>query len=120
VVLKGDFVNQISDTAVDPHMKHASELPNMSSTMHLYHEWRGSAARQGRYGMELSRRRVSAGNCRRRSRSRQPNTIVNWARSYRDDPRPRSAGCAYVNFMMEDGEDREKAAYRDKYSAWPQ
>jgi hypothetical protein len=43
-------------------------------------------------------------------------TIVRWARNYFDDLHPYSAGGAYVNFMMEEGEDRVRATYRDNYS----
>ncbi len=41
--------------------------------------------------------------------------IIGWAREYWDDLHPLSAGGAYVNFMMEEGEDRVKASYRDNY-----
>jgi hypothetical protein len=38
-----------------------------------------------------------------------------WARKYWDDLHTYSAGGAYVNFMMEEGEERVKASYRDNY-----
>jgi Berberine and berberine like len=41
--------------------------------------------------------------------------IVDWVRKYWDDLHPYSAGGAYVNFMMEEGEERVKASYRDNY-----
>jgi FAD/FMN-containing dehydrogenase len=41
--------------------------------------------------------------------------IVGWARSYWDALHPYSAGGAYINFMMDEGEERVKASYRDNY-----
>jgi len=41
--------------------------------------------------------------------------IIGWARAYHDVLHPYSAGGAYVNMMMEEGEDRVRAAYRDNY-----
>ena len=37
------------------------------------------------------------------------------ARDYWDVMHPYSAGGAYVNMMMDEGEERVKAAYRDNY-----
>ena len=37
-------------------------------------------------------------------------------RAYFDALHPHSAGGAYVNFMMDEGEDRVKASYRENYS----
>jgi FAD/FMN-containing dehydrogenase len=41
--------------------------------------------------------------------------IIEWARAYWDALHPYSAGGAYVNFMMEEGQDRIKATYGDNY-----
>jgi hypothetical protein len=41
--------------------------------------------------------------------------ITEWAKSYFDALHPYGAGGAYVNFMMEEGEDRVRATYRDNY-----
>ena len=41
--------------------------------------------------------------------------IVEWARQYWDAVHPYSAGGAYVNFMMDEGEERVKASYRENY-----
>ncbi len=39
-----------------------------------------------------------------------------WVRDYWLALHPHSAGGAYVNFMMEDAQDRVQAAYRDNYA----
>jgi FAD/FMN-containing dehydrogenase len=41
--------------------------------------------------------------------------ITNWATDYWSALHPYSAGGAYVNFMMEEGEERIKATYGDNY-----
>jgi FAD/FMN-containing dehydrogenase len=42
--------------------------------------------------------------------------ITEWARAYYDALHPFGAGGAYLNFMMEEGEDRIRATYRDNYA----
>lgn len=41
--------------------------------------------------------------------------ITTWAKEYWEAVHPYSAGGAYVNMMMEEGQDRVKASYRDNY-----
>ena len=41
--------------------------------------------------------------------------ITDWARGYYNALHPFGAGWAYLNFMMEEGEDRIRAAYRGNY-----
>ena len=39
--------------------------------------------------------------------------MIQWARAYWKALHPHSAGGAYVNMMMDEGQDRVQAAYRD-------
>jgi hypothetical protein len=41
--------------------------------------------------------------------------ITDWAKAYYDALHPFGAGGAYVNFMMEEGEERVRATYRENY-----
>ena len=41
--------------------------------------------------------------------------ISQWTRAYWEELHPTSAGGAYVNFMMEEGQDRVQASYRGNY-----
>ena len=41
--------------------------------------------------------------------------ITNWAKQYWEDLHPTSAGGAYVNFMMDEGQDRVRASYLGNY-----
>ena len=42
--------------------------------------------------------------------------ISQWARDYWEELHPTSAGGAYVNFLMNEGQDRVKASYRGNYT----
>ena len=44
-----------------------------------------------------------------------PATIRDWCVGYWDATHPYSAGGAYVNFMMDEGQERVRATYRDNY-----
>lgn len=41
--------------------------------------------------------------------------ITTWAKDYWNALRPYTAGGAYVNFMMEEGQERVQATYRENY-----
>jgi len=41
--------------------------------------------------------------------------ITTWCKEYWEALHPYSAGGAYVNFMMDEGQDRVQAAFRDNY-----
>ena len=113
---KADFVNELSDQAIDLHMKHAERLPSPHSTMHLY-PIDGAAHRMSRGDTAWSFRDANfaevivgvdpdpANNPR----------LIAWARDYWSSLHPLSAGGGYVNMMMDEGEDNVKAAYRDHY-----
>jgi hypothetical protein len=42
-------------------------------------------------------------------------TITNWCKDYFDALHPYSSGGAYVNFMMDEGQERVRASFRDNY-----
>ena len=41
--------------------------------------------------------------------------ITKWTRDFWEATHPHSAGGAYSNFMMEEGQERVKASFRDNY-----
>lgn len=108
---KGDFIKEITDEAVEAH-KHFGEVPTSLSTMHLYpingavhRKTEGSTAwayRDANWSMVIAgvdEDPAKAGD------------ITDWARSYWEAVHPTSAGGAYVNFLMEEGEERVQATY---------
>ncbi|GAC1372907.1 MAG: FAD-binding oxidoreductase [Ktedonobacteraceae bacterium] len=113
---KADFVNELSDEAIRLHIKHGSQLPTMLSTMHLY-PVNGAASRVGRHDTAWSYRDATWAEVIVGVDPDPANKdrISNWARQYWDDLHPHSAGGAYVNFMMDEGQERVKASYRDNY-----
>jgi FAD/FMN-containing dehydrogenase len=42
--------------------------------------------------------------------------ITTWCKDYWEALHPYSAGGAYVNFMMDEGQERIQATYRDNYA----
>lgn len=113
---KGDFVNEISDEAIDLHLQYGSALPTLLSTAHLY-PIDGAAARVGRRTTAFNHRgakwsMVIAGIDPDPANA---GLITDWAREYWQALHPYSAGGAYVNFMMEEGQDRVRQTYRENY-----
>jgi FAD/FMN-containing dehydrogenase len=113
---KADFVRELSDEAIALHTKHGAQLPTMHSGMHLY-PINGAASRvknnatpwcyrdavwaQVMVGVDpdpANKERISA-----------------WAKDYWTALHPYSAGGAYVNFMMEEGDERIRATYGRNY-----
>ncbi|HSF47994.1 MAG TPA: FAD-binding oxidoreductase [Burkholderiales bacterium] len=113
---RGDFVNELSNPAIALHVKHGSDVPTLLSLMHLY-PVDGAAGRAGRNDTAFSFREamwsmVIAGiDSDPANRER----IIAWTKNYWDALHPYSAGGAYVNFMMDEGEARVRATYRDNY-----
>jgi FAD/FMN-containing dehydrogenase len=114
---KADFVKEISDQAVDLHVQYAQQLPTGHSTMHLY-PINGKAHRVGKNDTAWSYRDANFAQVivgvDPDPANKQP--MMKWAQDYWDALHPYSAGGAYVNMMMEEGEERVKAAYRDNYA----
>jgi FAD/FMN-containing dehydrogenase len=113
---KADFVNELSDEAIVLHRKYGSELPTMHSAMHLY-PINGAAHRVGKNDTPWAYRDATWAQVIVGVDPDPANKarIIAWAREYWDALHPFSAGGAYVNFMMEEGEDRVKATYRENY-----
>lgn len=91
-------------------------MPTPQSTMHLYpidgaaHDVPREATawnyREANWGM------VMVGVDRDPAKA---DMLRNWARGYWQDMHPYSSGGAYVNMMMDEGQDRVRAAYGDNY-----
>jgi FAD/FMN-containing dehydrogenase len=113
---KSDFVNEIPDAAVDLHVQFAAELPTWKSTMHLY-PIDGVAGRVPRDATAWNYRDAHWGMVII-GVSRDPadnDRMTAWAREYWSALHPYSAGGAYVNMMMEEGQDRVRACYGEHY-----
>ena len=113
---KADFVKEIPDEAVDIHVAYAEQLPTWKSTMHLY-PIDGVAGRVAKDATAWNYRDAKWGMVMV-GVSPDPadnERMIDWTRSYWSALHPYSAGGAYVNMMMEEGQDRVRAAYGEHY-----
>ncbi len=112
---KADFITELSDEAIEGHMKYA-EVPTLHSTMHLY-PINGAAHRVGKNDTAWSYREANWGMVIAGVDPDPANKerITRWARDYWEVIHPHSAGGAYVNMMMNEGQDRVRDSYRDNY-----
>ena len=113
---KADFVKQLSDEAIALHLEHAAKLPTMHSTMHLY-PVNGAAHKVGNSETPFSYRDAEWSQVIVGVDPDPANSalITGWAKDYYAALHPYGAGGAYVNFMMDEGEDRIRASYRGNY-----
>jgi hypothetical protein len=113
---KADFVKELPTAAIDRNVEYGAKMPTMLSTMHMY-PVDGAASRVGpdetawayrdaRWAQVIVGIDPDPAN---------RDVITEWSKSYFDAIHPYSAGGAYVNFMMDEGDDRVKATYRDHY-----
>ncbi|KTG20243.1 FAD-binding oxidoreductase [Haloferax profundi] len=112
---KGDFVRELTDDAIAEHRRFA-EVPTAKSTMHLYpidgavHDvgsdetaW---AARDANWSMVIAGVDSDPANV---------DEMSDWARDYWDAVHPHTLGGSYINFMMEEGDERIRATYGENY-----
>jgi FAD/FMN-containing dehydrogenase len=114
---RADFFNHYDDKAIDLHVKYGSELPSMFSTMHIY-PINGAVQRVGGQDTAWSYRDANFAQVIVGVDPDPKNNerLAEWAKEYWQALHPYSAGGGYVNMIMDEGEDRVKAAYRDNYA----
>jgi FAD/FMN-containing dehydrogenase len=113
---RADFVKEIPDEAVEIHARFGAEMPTWKSGMHMYpidgaaHDVGSSdtawSYRDARWGSVIVGVDPDPANA---------DLIRQWCVDYFDALHPYSAGGAYVNMMMDEGQDRVRASYRDNY-----
>jgi len=114
---RADFVSELSEEAIARHVEHGSQLPTMQSAMHLY-------------PVDAAVQRVGAGETAFSYRDTRWAEVIfavdadpakadllkSWVVDYWEATHPYSAGGAYVNFMMEEGQERVQASYRGNFA----
>jgi FAD/FMN-containing dehydrogenase len=111
-----DHFVELNDEAINLHLHYAEQLPSVHSTMHLY-PLSGAAQRVGKDATAWSYREANFAQVIvgvDPDPANNPRTIA-WSKAYWGALHPYSAGGAYVNMMMEEGQERVQAAYRDNY-----
>ncbi|MEA2281729.1 MAG: hypothetical protein QOK21_2336 [Solirubrobacteraceae bacterium] len=113
---RADFVKEIPDEAVDIHARFGADLPTMQSTMHMY-PIDGAAHDVAPSDTAFSYRDATWGSVFAGVDHDPANVpaIRSWSIDYNEALRPYSAGGAYVNMMMDEGQERVQASYRDNY-----
>jgi FAD/FMN-containing dehydrogenase len=113
---RGEFFTELSDEAIVMHLRYGPEVPTMHSTMHLY-PIDGAVHRVGRHETAFSYREAnwSAVFVGVDPDPDNNERIIGWAKEYWEAVHPHSGGGAYVNFMMDEGQERVKATYRENF-----
>ncbi|MCL5104378.1 MAG: FAD-binding oxidoreductase [Armatimonadetes bacterium] len=109
---KADFTKDISDDMIPIHLEHGPKLPTLQSTIHIY-PLNGAVQNVGKTETAFTHRDANFTHvlvgC-----SPAPQdvpAITAWVRNYWEALHPHSSGAAYVNFLMEEGQDRVAATY---------
>src|SRR5215204_2604786 len=112
----GDFIDELSDEAIALHVKYGEKTPTMLSTT-LFFPIDGAVQRVGKNETAFSYREATWSATINGVDPDPANNerIISWTKEYFDTLHPYSAGGAYVNFMMDEGQDRIKATYRDNF-----
>ncbi|SPE34002.1 6-Hydroxy-D-nicotine oxidase [Acidobacteriia bacterium SbA2] len=114
---KADFFRELNDRAIDLHVKYGAQLPTMHSTMHIY-PINGAAQKVGTGDTAFNFRDVNFAQVivGVHPDPSQNARMIAWAKDYWLALHAHSAGGAYVNMVMDEGEDLVKAAYGNNYA----
>jgi FAD/FMN-containing dehydrogenase len=114
---RADFAKTFSAEAIAAHLEHAKRAPAGVSQVHMY-PINGAAHRAGPGDTAFSYRDANFAVVIVGVDPDPANTdlITNWCKEYFDATHPFSAGGAYINFMMEEGQERVQASFRDNYA----
>jgi hypothetical protein len=113
---RADFFEEIPDRALERHIEHGTAMPTWKSTMHLY-PIDGAASRVDRDASPWAYRDAKWAEVIVGVDPDPANADVirQWCVDYWEATHPYSMGGAYVNFMMDEGQDRVKATYGGNY-----
>ena len=113
---RADFFNDISKEARAKHFEFGSTIPTPLSQMHLY-PISGAAARVAKDATPWAFRDAKYAGVYVGVDPDPKNAekITSWCKEYWEALHPFSAGGAYLNFIMNEGQDRIKASYRGNY-----
>jgi FAD/FMN-containing dehydrogenase len=112
---RGDFVEELSDAAIDVHVRFHESVPTWKSTMHMY-SIDGAASRVGNDETAWAYRHAKWGQVIAGVDPDPANAgaITEWARAYSDALKPYVLAGGYSNFAM-DEPDRVRGMYGSNY-----
>jgi len=113
---RADFFKELGPEVSAQHLKFGSNIPTPLSQMHLY-PISGAASRVGSEETPWAYRDAKyAGVIVGVSpEPEDANKITKWCKDYWEALHPYSSGGAYSNFMMDEGQERVKASYKQNY-----
>jgi FAD/FMN-containing dehydrogenase len=113
---RADFAKEFSREAIAAHLAHALKSPPGLSQVHIY-PIDGAAHGVDRHDTAFSYRDANFALVIVGVDADPANAgkISKWCKDYFDAVHPFSSGGAYVNFMMDEGQERIKASFRDNY-----
>jgi FAD/FMN-containing dehydrogenase len=113
---KAAFATDLTDGAIEAHLRHGPGLPAVNSTVHLY-PINGACHRVDAEATAFNYRDASYATV---IAGMWPDPAdneanVRWVRDYYDDLAPHSARGGYVNFMAGDDQEKVRDNYRGNY-----
>ena len=113
---RSDVFAEISDAAIEVHRKYGAQLPSGHSTMHLY-PIDGAASRVASDATAFPYRGGGWSGVIVGVDPDPANAqgISQWTRDYWSELHPTSVGGTYVNFLMDEGDERVRASYGGNY-----
>lgn len=113
---RADFFKELGPEIRAQHLKFGSSIPTPLSQMHLY-PISGAASRVGAEETPWAYRDASYSGVIVGVDPDPENApkITDWCKAYWEALHPYSAGGAYSNFMMEEGQERVQASYKHNY-----
>jgi hypothetical protein len=113
---RADFFNELPDELAAVYQEWGEKLPSMPSTMHLY-PINGAVHDVAPEDSAFANRDVQWAEVIFAVDPDPANAglMRDWCVGHWDATHPYSAGGAYVNFMMEEGQERVRATYRGNY-----
>ncbi len=113
---KAHFVDELSDKAIEQHVKFGSELPTPHSSMHLYPiDGAASKAKNSDTAWGFRNSKWAQVIIGVDPDPANKDKITSWAKDYWQAMLPYSAKGFYTNFSMDDAEDRIKASFGDNF-----
>jgi hypothetical protein len=113
---RGDYVKSIPDEAIEQHVEHGAAMPTWKCTMHLY-PVDGAASRVPGEATPWAHRDAKWAQVIVGVDPDPANaaSIRQWCVDYWQATHPHSMGGSYINFMMDEGQERVRATYAGNY-----
>jgi FAD/FMN-containing dehydrogenase len=113
---RADYIRDLPEAAIEAHVEHASRMPTWKSSMHMY-PVDGAAGRVSADATAWASRDVKWAQVIIGVDPDPANAalVKEWTVDYWDAVHPYATGGAYVNFMMDEGQQRVEATYGANY-----